>query len=196
MIDRTIEYYETHSAEFIAGTENVDMRELRQRFLKYLKPRQKILDAGCGSGRDIIAFREAGYEVDAFDASPVLCQSASEKTGIVVRQLRFEELEGEEQYDGIWACASLLHVKSENLSDVMNRLKSLLKKDGVLYVSFKYGTVERVKDGRYFNDLTEKGCCQLLNEAGLSLKEIFITQDARPDRTDEKWVNAIAVKSL
>ena len=195
MNDETIQYYDAHALEFVTGTEKADMRECRQRFLRYLKPDQKILDAGCGSGRDVIAFREAGYAVDAFDASAELCRIASEKTGIKVRQMRFEDLEGEDQYNGIWACASLLHVNPDNLPDVLNRLKKLLKTDGVLYASFKYGSGERIKDGRYFNDLTEEECRSLLTNAGLSVKEIFITTDVRPDRSDEKWVNAIAKKT-
>ena len=194
MNDKTIRYYDEHAEDFIAGTENADMRECRERFLQYLKQGQKILDAGCGSGRDVIAFREAGYEVEAFDASAEICRIASEKTGIEVKQMRFEELEGAYQYDGIWACASLLHVKPADLPDVLQRLHRLLKTEGILYVSFKYGSAEREKDGRYFHDLTENTCRELLTEAGLSIRELFVTQDVRNGRSQEKWVNAIAGK--
>lgn len=194
MKDQTIRYYDEHAEAFVAGTENADMRECRERFLHYLKPGQKILDAGCGSGRDVIAFREAGYEVDAFDASAEICRIASEKTGIAVKQLRFEDIDGADQYDGIWACASLLHVKPADLPDVLRRLYRLLKTEGILYVSFKYGSGEREKNGRYFHDLTEDACGELLTEAGFSMKERFMTQDVRSGRNQEKWVNAIAGK--
>lgn len=194
MNDKTIRYYDEHAEDFIAGTENADMRECRERFLQYLKQGQKILDAGCGSGRDVIAFREAGYEVEAFDASAEICRIASEKTGIEVKQMWFEELEGADQYDGIWACASLLHVKPADLPDVLQRLHRLLKTEGILYVSFKYGSAEREKYGRYFHDLTENTCRELLTEAGLSIRELFVTQDVRNGRSQEKWVNAIAGK--
>ncbi len=194
MNDKTIRYYDMHARDFIAGTENADMQHCRERFLHYLKPGMRILDAGCGSGRDVIAFKEAGYEVEAFDASAEICRLASEKTGIEVRQLRFEELEGEDAYYGIWACASLLHVKPEDLPDVLQRLHRLLKPEGVLYASFKYGTGEREKDGRFFFDLTEDTCRDLLRKAGFSIKELFITQDVRSVRSHEKWVNVIAGK--
>ena len=194
MNDQTIRYYVENAEAFVAGTENADMHECRERFLRYLKPGKIILDAGCGSGRDVIAFREAGYEVDAFDASAEICRIASEKTGIDVKQLRFEDLDGENEYDGIWACASLLHVKPADLPDVLQRLHRLLKTEGILYVSFKYGSAEREKDGRYFHDLTENTCRELLTEAGLSIRELFVTQDVRNGRSQEKWVNAIAGK--
>ena len=194
MTDRTIDYYNKHAEAFCAGTIDADMHRTRARFLAYLTPGQKILDAGCGSGRDILAFRAAGYEVDAIDASAELCRIASLRTGVNVRQQRFEEIDGQEQYDGIWACASLLHVKKETLPDVLTRLRRLLKKGGVLYVSFKYGTREREKDGRYFCDLTEETLATLLAGAGFSLKEMFITEDVRKGHEDEKWVNALAGK--
>ena len=195
MDNQTIRYYDENAIAFVAGTENADMRECRERFLRYLKHGQRILDAGCGSGRDVIAFREAGYKVEAFDASAELCRIASEKTGIEVRKLRFEELEGEDTYDGIWACASLLHVKPGDLPDVLMRLHKLLKPEGILYASFKYGTGERQNDGRYFHDLTESECEKLLAGAGFSTKEILVTGDVRAGRQDEKWVNAYAQKN-
>ena len=192
MSDKTIRYYDRNAEEFAAGTVNADMQELRAGFLKYLRPGAKILDAGCGSGRDALAFLKAGYEVDAFDGSAQMCRIASERTGISVRQLRFEEVEGEDEYDGIWACASLLHVAAKDLPDVLKRLYRLLKKPGVLYVSFKRGDGERQKDGRYFNDLSEEALCGLLRDAGFAVKEVFISRDVREDRRDEYWVNVIA----
>ena len=194
MSDKTICYYDRNAEEFAAGTENADMQELRGRFLKYLNPGAKILDAGCGSGRDALAFLKAGYEVDAFDGSAQMCRIASERTGISVRQLRFEEVEGEDEYDGIWACASLLHVHAKDLPAVLKRLYKLLKRGGVLYVSFKYGSGEREKGDRYFHDLTESECRDLLAGAGFSEMEILVTGDVRAGRQDEKWVNAYAQK--
>ena len=170
------------------------MSECRGRFLQYLTPGMTILDAGCGSGRDMIAFRDAGFDVSGFDASEELCRIAAEKTGIPVKQLFFEELEGEEEYDGIWACASLLHVARADLPDILHRLRKLLRPNGFLYASFKYGTGERIKEGRYFCDYTKESCRGLMEQAGFAVKEIFVTGDVREGRGDEKWVNVIAEK--
>lgn len=194
MNESTIQFYNEHAGEYAEGTINADMAECRIRFLKYITPGAKILDAGCGSGRDTIAFLSAGYEVDAFDASEKMCRIASEKTGINVENRRFEELEGSEKYDGIWACASLLHVKKEKLPDVLSRLNQLLKQNGVLYVSFKYGDKERVDEERYFCDLTEDECCSLVQQAGFSVLETFLSGDVLPDRKSQRWVNAIGRK--
>ena len=194
MDNNTIEYYDAHAEEFCAGTIDADMSECLERFLGYLLPGQKILDAGCGSGRDILAFQEAGYDVDAFDASAELCRIASQRTGIAVRQQRFEELTGQELYDGIWACASLLHVSRDELPDVLQRLYRLLKPCGVIYASFKYGDEERFRGERYFCDLTEEVAEELFYRAGFTVIDVFVTRDVREGREDEKWVNVIAKK--
>ena len=196
MNDETIRYYDTHAEAFVAGTENADMSTCRDRFLQYLKPGQKILDAGCGSGRDVIAFKNGGYEVEAFDASEEICRIAAEKTGIPVKQQSFEELEGEESYDGIWACASLLHVRLHDLPDALQRFYQLLRQNGTLYVSFKYGSGELEQAGRYFCNLNEETCQKLLTDAGFSIREMFVTQDVRNDRQQEKWINVIAGKTV
>ena len=194
MKNSTIQYYNMHADAFAAGTENADMQECRAHFLQYLQPGQKILDAGCGSGRDTLAFLSAGYAVDAMDASESLCRIASKRTGIPIRCQRFEELDDENIYDGIWACASLLHVPKEALPDVLLRLHRLLLPRGILYASFRYGAGDRIKDGRYFHDMDECECRKLLEPAGFRVIEIFITTDVRKDRTSERWTNVIARK--
>ena len=123
----TITYYNLNAESFIDGTVNVDMSYARDLFLKYVKPGGHILDAGCGSGRDSLAFMAAGYEVDAFDASEEICRIVSERLGFPVACKRFEDLDGAEEYDGIWCCASLLHVRKRDMADVMKRLERLLK---------------------------------------------------------------------
>ena len=118
-MNKTIEYYNNNASEYYDQTAAVDLHDKYERFLRYIPEGGRIMDVGCGSGRDALAFLKAGYEVDAFDGSAQMCRIASERTGISVRQLRFEEVEGEEMYDGIWACASLLHVHAKDLPAVL-----------------------------------------------------------------------------
>ncbi len=194
MVDSNIEYYNTNAASFIAGTQNVDMSLWRDKFEAYVSDGSRILDAGCGSGRDSKAFIQHGFSVVAFDASREMCKAASELIGQEVWQMKFEELSFDEEFDGIWACASLLHVSYEELPDVMKKLKKALKPKGVIYVSFKYGDGKMTKGERTFSNFTEKTVEKLLNDTGFEMIESGITGDVRKGRGDEKWINAIAKK--
>ncbi len=82
-----------------------------------------------------------------------------------------------------------------NLPEVINRLVAHLTPDGALYLSFKLGIGERVKDGRRFTDMTEDSLTNLLDEcAGLRAPDIWQSQDCRPDRAAELWINAVVNK--
>ncbi|WP_303903442.1 class I SAM-dependent methyltransferase [Thiohalomonas denitrificans] len=189
------DYYEQHATSFFRDTVAVEMAPLHGPFLKHLPANGHILDAGCGSGRDARAVLELGYRVTAFDSAPTLAALATEHLGQSVQVLRFEELSWHDKFDGIWACASLLHVPRRELPNVFQRLANALKPGGVLYCSFKYGTGEREAGGRRFTDLDEAGLRQLLPETGgLTLIEMWQTGDQRPDRRDERWLNALLRK--
>ena len=135
----TLRFYDQNSEEFTAGTLAADMSQARSRFTAHLPPKGIILDLGCGAGRDAKAFLDAGFRVDAVDGSAELCASASAYTGIPVKQMLFSELDACERYDGIWACASILHLPKAELADVIGKIAKALKTGGVLYTSFKIG---------------------------------------------------------
>ncbi|MCD8286145.1 MAG: methyltransferase domain-containing protein, partial [Clostridia bacterium] len=133
MPDSTIEYYDTHCDAFAADTVDADISETQRLFAQMLPDGGDVLDFGCGAGRDVKAFLCMGFHVDAIDGSKEMCRIASEHTGIKVRQMYFQELEETERYDGIWACASILHVSSAELSDVLMRMARALKGHGIIY---------------------------------------------------------------
>lgn len=190
----TLIYYNQNADNFIEGTMNVDMSPIQNKFISYLKEGGHILDAGCGSGRDSLAFKKRGYKVTAIDGSEVLCEKASKLLGQPVRQVMFQEIDDENIYEGIWACATLLHVPNDEMLDVFRRLTRALKQEGILYVSFKYGTFEGERNGRWFNDYTEEKFEQLISLCPeLKVLETWITIDVRPDR-QEKWLNIIMKK--
>lgn len=198
---RTLSYYDENASAFCEGTRNADMSEMRGRFQQYLKPGALILDAGCGSGRDSKAFMESGYRVVAMDGSKEMCRQASKYLGHEVQCRRFEEIDERNVYDGIWACASLLHVPYELLPKVIAKLVDSLVDGGVLYASFKYGEEEREAGGRYFTDLMEEGWKKVLEEAEEEIKgsrletvECFVTGDVREGRGEEKWLNVVGSK--
>ena len=193
MNQETLQYYENNAESFISGTVNADMREARQRFLQLLPENALILDFGCGSGRDTKAFLEHGYRVDAVDGSAELCRQASDYTGICVRQMLFQELDISNYYDGVWACASILHLSKIEISDVLKRISNALKPGGILYTSFKYGTFEGMRNNRYFTDFTETTLSKLwIGIDFLQIIDIWTTQDVRPGREEERWINLLA----
>ncbi|MGE6981206.1 class I SAM-dependent methyltransferase [Kluyvera intermedia] len=191
----TLEYYQLHAQDFFSATVNVDMASLYAPFLERIPAGGRILDAGCGSGRDSKAFLQRGYAVEAFDATAEMVALATQHTGLPVRQMTFSDVDVTARYDGIWCCASLLHVRMQALPEAMERLAQALKPDGVWYVSFKYGDGERIKEGRHFTDLNEQALEALLTPlTDITLIRHWITEDKRPERT-EMWLNALLVKS-
>ncbi|GAB3418432.1 class I SAM-dependent methyltransferase [Erwinia aphidicola] len=185
------DYYQLHAQRFFSETVDVDMSELYRPFVAHLKPGARILDAGCGSGRDAKAFSEMGYEVEAFDASAELVELARQHTGLPVKQMRFEDVTEVERYDGIWCCASLLHVPLAELPGVMAQLAKALKPGGVWYLSFKYGCGEREKDGRRFTDMDESGLEKIFQGvAETQCIRTWKTQD-KSIRHEGYWLNHI-----
>ncbi len=192
MENTTTRYYTENAQAFFADTVAVGMDPLYARFLPHIPPGGHILDAGCGSGRDTLAFLQAGYRVTAFDASPTLAALAERHTGQPVQVLRFEDLAWRREFDGIWACASLLHVPAADLPEVLGRLALALRPGGVLYASFKFGRGEREHQGRRFTDLDEAGLRTLLGQVpGLTERETWVTEDLRPGRAAERWLNTL-----
>ncbi len=194
--NQTIDYYEKNADSFVAGTLSVDFTEIQDRFLSFLPADGFVLDFGCGSGRDTKYFLEKGFNVDAVDGSEALCRMASENTGIIVKDMLFKELDSVEKYDGIWACASILHLPKESLNDVFKKMTCATRNGGYIYVSFKYGEFEGYRGDRYFTDFTESKFKDFIrNFPVLTIIDQRITCDVRPNRENEKWLNLIIKKS-
>lgn len=194
MVD-TIDYYNRNVQDFVDRTVSVDFTGIQNVFLELLPRDARILDFGCGSGRDTKYFLDCGYQVDAMDGSIELCRAASEYTGIHVKQMLFQDLAEEEKYDGIWACASILHVKKTELPDIIRKMSLATKENGIIYISFKCGDYEGERNGRYFTDMTEISMKELLVDfPKLKVEKQWITGDVRADRGDERWLNMILRK--
>ncbi|WP_426726433.1 class I SAM-dependent methyltransferase [Cronobacter dublinensis] len=190
----TQNYYQTHSQAFFDGTVAVDMSSLYAAFTPHLPAGARVLDAGCGSGRDALAFHRMGYDVDAFDASRGLVALARAHSGLPVKEMTFYDVDAVERYDGIWCCASLLHLAHDELPGAMQKLSEALKPGGVWYLSFKYGDGEREQQGRRFTDMNEARLIALLAAfPALSPLALWVTQDIRPARR-EQWLNGLLVK--
>ena len=192
----TLDYYNKNSEEYFNSTLNVDMTNTYKEFLKLVPEGGKILDLGCGSGRDSMNFIKLGYEVTAVDGSKELAKRASVLLGKEVIVSTFEELELKEKFHGIWACASLLHIKREDLKIVLNNLYNNLEDNGVFYMSFKYGEKEYVDDkNRYFNCFTDESIISFINEnTKYNILGLYITEDKLGRVNEVKWLNLICNK--
>ena len=191
----TVTYYDNNAQTFFSTTSQVDASELYSEFLPLLKPESHILDAGCGSGRDTLAFIKADFKVTAFDASSRLVELASKHTGQVVKVAEFTRFQSEVLFDAIWACASLLHVPPQDLPDVFSHLASYLKPEGVFYCSFKFGDGITERDGRCFTNLEERSLRKVIDGTELEVRSTWISADLRTDREAEKWLNALLYKA-
>lgn len=187
-------YYDLNAQDFFTDTVDADMSSHHEEFLKLLPEKACILDCGCGSGRDAKYFKELGNNVLAIDGSEEMCKLASEYLGDEVLHMQFQEIDFSNKFDGIWASASLLHVPSTEIADVLKRLKISLKENGILYASFKYGEFEGERNGRYFNDLDENTSKELFENTDFKVIKTWITSDSRKGREDEKWLNILVNK--
>ena len=183
-------YYDVNAKEYIENTINCDMSFHYQKFLKCLPKTGKILDVGFGSGRDMIYFKSLGYEVVGIDTSLEFVKNMKGKEFDVKLESACE-INYKDEYDGIWACASLLHIKREQLEEVIIRCMKALKENGVLYCSFKYGDMETEKEGRYFNYINEDIIGNISNRCNIEIIEMYKSIDVRKDRNNEEWINVI-----
>jgi superfamily II DNA or RNA helicase/SAM-dependent methyltransferase/SOS-response transcriptional repressor LexA len=194
-MDSNSEYYRQNALQFFESTVGVDMTPLYETFLSKLPGKATILDAGCGSGRDAKAFHDRGHIVHAFDASAELADLASRHCGFAVATRTFSEVSDIEAYDGIWCCASLLHVPAPDMPMILGRLWRALRPGGCIYLSFKVGAGERLHGGRRFTDADDgilRGWLAAIPE--VSGIETWLTADQRPDRADQ-WLNALVSRS-
>lgn len=186
-------YYKENKDTFIENTINCDMSNQYKLFEKYLnKDTKKILDVGFGSGRDSLYFSKK-YEVYSIDPVEEFCNHAKEIGLKNVYCMKVQDITFINEFDGIWACASLLHIPSYELVDVLNRCYNALTSNGIMYCSFKFGEFEGERQGRFFLDLIEERFRQYVSKTKFEILEVSITNDVRPDR-EEKWLNVVMRK--
>lgn len=196
MDKETLNFYNSNSKNYIESTLDIDMSHLYSDFLSEIPSGGAILDLGCGSGRDSKVFIDKGYKITAVDGSKELAKLASRVIGQEVIVSKFEDLRLTESYDGIWACASLLHVNRSNIVDVIKSISCNLNRDGVFYMSFKYGNNEYIDDkGRYFNCYTKESFEEMIkNIPELIIRKTYKSGDTLGGRSNLEWLNVLITK--
>ncbi|MDE6047602.1 MAG: class I SAM-dependent methyltransferase, partial [Anaeroplasmataceae bacterium] len=186
-------FYSLHSKGYIEATEDCDMSVQYSLFEEQLsKNASCILDLGFGSGRDSLYFQKK-YKIYGIDVTAEFCEHAKEIGLKNIYQMKAQDLNFVNQFDGIWACASLLHIPSSELVDVFKRCYKALKENGILYCSFKYGDFEGIRDERYFTDMNLERFKKLIEPTQFDIVNECITLDARPER-EEQWLNIVLKK--
>jgi len=189
----SIQYYDHFAQDFYDRTINSDVSRFYKKFLEVIPKGAKILEAGCGSGRDVKYFSSLEFDVTAFDGSIELVKKAREFTGQEIHHLLFKDINFHDQFDAVWAQASLLHVPYNELRDVFEKLHRSLKKEGIFFASFKYGNQERQAGERTFYDMDEKAILPYLKDLFDPI-DIWKTDDTRSKvaaSPAKAWLNVL-----
>jgi SAM-dependent methyltransferase len=189
----TVAYYNINAYEYFYMSVKADMSELYQQFLKFVPHGGVILDAGCGSGRDTKYFLSLGYQVIAIDASKKMVKLSTEYTKHQTSLMNFYDLNFQNDFDGIWAISSLVHIPKQDIDYIIKSLTNALKIGGIWCISFKEGLGEKIEDGRFFNDYTQETFSSLINNhPRLEIERLWDNKDAMG--RDQNWMTAIVRK--
>lgn len=186
------EYYENNAKRYVAETIFADMSKQYQRFLPLLKEKARILDVGSGSGRDAYYFQKQGYQVTALEPSKNLCGEIRKVFSGEIVCSDIQNYRPDKGFDGIWACASFLHLQEKEVLCFFEKINLYLNDNGIVYLSGKSGIpTGEAEDGRYFLEFTEELVENILvvNER-MKLKELWYTEDVS-GRKGFRWMNIV-----
>ncbi len=193
----TAAFYQQNADDYAASTLGLNVGQSIDRFVGLLPVGARVLDVGCGAGRDLLALKRAGLKPAGLELSKELATIARRVSGVpvTVGDLRQPPVELQE-LDGIWAMASLLHLDRGEVTEALARLRELLVPGGVFFASVKRGSgIVQDQDGRWFTLHDEDGWAKNLAAAGFDLLEIIGEPPASASATSSVapgWVSSIA----
>lgn len=190
----TLSFYESNADSYAQRTSSADLAPIYEQFLPLVPPGGRILDVGCGGGRDLRAFHLRGFKCIGIDPSKRLARIAHEYSGCETLVMGAEDLMFTSSFDGVWACASLLHVPRSQLLAALARIFCALKPAGVMFISMQQGGGEAVApDGRFFARYSSVELERVVSSAGFVVLKTWVTDDALPiGRRNIAWVNLLA----
>jgi SAM-dependent methyltransferase len=193
----TIAEYQATAASFREGTWDHDVSQNRNALIAAL-PRQpgRILDLGCGPGRDLVAFQQLGHEAIGLDATPAFVDMAKAASGCDVWQQSFLSLELPEHFfDGIFANASLIHVPQAEMVRVLQDLRRSLVPHGAMIMSMVRGDgegfVPRPTGYRYTAGWEYDTLAPCLEQAGFEILHHYYRPPGLPIQ-QQSWVVLVA----
>ena len=194
-MNSTIDYYNRNAESYFERTASIDFSDMYERFIRYIPDGGRIMDLGCGSGRDVKWFIEHGYDARGIDASEELVARARAHYGVPVEVGVIEDWIAETPYDGVWCCASLMHLEEEAWKRFFANLEQNIKSGGAIYISVKSGVQTGLDgEGRYFRNYKEDDIYELVNLCKeLEIKELWYSDDSLA-RIGFRWLNVIATR--
>lgn len=186
------EYYENNAKRYVAETISADMSKQYQRFLPLLKEKARILDVGSGSGRDACYFQNQGYQVTALEPSKNLCREIRKVFSGEIVCSDIQNYRPDKGFDGIWACASFLHLQEKEVLWFFEKINLYLNDNGIVYLSGKSGIpTGEAEDGRHFLEFTEELVEKILAvDDRMKLEELWYTEDVS-GRKGFRWMNIV-----
>jgi len=186
----TINHYESNAESFWQGTRDHDVSQNISAFLHALPCDRvlDILDFGCGPGRDLVKFKQLGHYATGLDGSESFCKMAHEYSGCPVLNQQFLNLDLEVgSFDGIYANASMFHVPSQELPQVLAACHRALRTGGVLFTSNPRGAAEGWQGERYGHYMEFEVSKTYLEQAGFNIYDHYYRPEGKP-RNEQPWL--------
>jgi len=194
IVETTLKHYSRNAESFWQGTRDHDVSQNIEALLNAL-PQQKgldILDFGCGPGRDLATFKALGHHPVGLDGSAEFCQMAQAFSGCATLNQNFLDLQLEpESFDGIFANASMFHVPSSQLADVLSKLHAALRSGGMLFTSNPRGKAEGWNGERYGHYMELDVSQRYLEEAGFKIVHHYYRPSGLPIE-EQPWLAIVS----
>lgn len=191
-MNKTINYYNKNAKEYFENTIKGNMQLSYNKFLENIPKGGYILDFGCGGGRDSKYFLNNEYKIKAIDGSKELCLLAEQYLNHSVENSSFSELDDKNIFDGIWCCASILHLEENKFIEILKKMIEALKIEGIMYISFKDGIGEEIVNERYFKYYTKEEFINIIDSfTALKILDIYTTKSTTNINEERAWNNFI-----
>jgi len=183
----TLAYYQQNAPRYTLSFGQAPSRHL-DAFLDRLEPGMRILELGCGGGRDSARMIERGFDLDATDGTPAMVRKANERFRVDARAMRFDELDVSDAYDAVWAHACLIHVARADFPAILGAIQRALKPGGWHYANYKLGSGEgRDLLGRFHNFPDETWLAERYRDSGFVVEDSENYAGKGADGTMRDW---------